>query len=84
MYSLNTVHSFNHSIPLSPPPPPFRLKPNERVMLPRNRIRYWSYRISINSAFDNFMMFVVMFNLGVLAASHYDMSEEQILLGEQV
>ena len=53
-------------------------------MLPRNRIRYWSYRISINSAFDNFMMFVVMFNLGVLAASHYDMSEEQILLGEQV
>jgi len=61
-----------------------RLKPNERVSLPRNRIRRWCYQFSINNIFDNVMMFIVVFNLAVLAAVHYNMSEEQIMVSEQL
>ena len=34
--------------------------------------------------FDNFMMFIVMFNLGILAAAHYNMSDEQIELSDRL
>ncbi len=55
----------------------FKLKPNDRPTIPRNKIRRFCYQVAINQRFDTFMMVVVVFNLSILSCAYYDMPEDE-------
>jgi hypothetical protein len=61
-----------------------RLKPAERQRAPKNPFRRFAYWLTINNAFEYFMVSVVAVNTVCLAMVHYDMSPRFTLILEQV